>query len=146
MYYTSTMSKALFGKAVVSSEDKGIIKNSSDNDYSNYLADDWMRYWKSKAREKNIKYIPVKYKDISVLKKLVRDFRGEEIKMMIDYIWNDKTAFNLKGEKLVYSSYGIFLLSGAFLSSVYNKARVGYEEQNVRGWVGNDKESVKIDF
>lgn len=150
MHYTSAMSKAIFGKAVVKADDKGIVKNVSDeNAFSNYLADDWMRYWKSKAREKGIKYIPVKYKDVAVLKKLVRDFQGCDIKLMIDYIWDDETVFTLKGEKLSYSSYGIFLMSDAFLSCVYNKALLKknkIQETPKRGWEGQVKESVKIDF
>ena len=43
MYYTTAMSKALFGKAVVTKDTKGIVKNTFDSDFSNYLADDWMR-------------------------------------------------------------------------------------------------------
>ena len=89
MYYTTAMSKALFGKAVVNKDTKGIVKNTFDSDFSNYLADDWMRYWKSKAKERNIKYVPVKYKDVAVLKKLVKDFKSSDIKVMIDYIWNE---------------------------------------------------------
>ena len=149
MYYTTAMSKALFGKAVVTKDTKGIVKNTFDSDFSNYLADDWMRYWKSKAKERNIKYVPVKYKDIAVLKKLVKDFKSSDIKVMIDYIWNDSTSFVIRGEKLLPSSYGLFLLSGAFLNSVYNKAVLSKEniqEIPQRGWEGKAEESVKIDF
>ena len=118
MYYTTAMSKALFGKAVVTKDTNGIVKNTFDSDFSNYLADDWMRYWKSKAKDRNIKYVPVKYKDVAVLKKLVKDFKSSDIKVMIDYIWDDSTSFVIRGERLLPSSYGLFLLSGAFLNSV----------------------------
>lgn len=149
MYYTSAMSKALFGKAVVNTNTKGIVKNTFDNDFSNYLADDWMRYWKSKAKEKNVTYVPIKYKDVAVLKKLVRDFKSSDIKLMMDYIWDDSTSFIIKGERLLPSSYGLFLLSGAFLNSVYNKATLrkdNIQETPKRGWEGKAEESVKIDF
>ena len=53
MYYSSAMSKALFGKAIVKPTAKGIVK--SQGDFSNYNASEWMKYWKSKAKEKNIK-------------------------------------------------------------------------------------------
>lgn len=146
MYYSKAMSIALFGKAVTSPATKGIVK--SETDFTNFTADDFLRYWKSKAREHNVSYIAVKYKDRAVLKSLVNNFKATEIKIMMDYLWDSGEPIILKDGKLQYTSYGIFLLSGNFLNSIYNKAMWWYnniKDTQQRGWEA-EKESVSIDF
>ena len=148
MYYSSAMSKALFGKAIVKPTAKGIVK--SQGDFSNYNASEWMKYWKSKAKEKNIKYVAVKYKDTDILKKLVSDFKSDEIKLMMDYLWDSGDTFTIRGETLHYSSYGLYLLSSAFISSIYNKAiwwRDNITNAPKRGWESKEETGgVTIEF
>ena len=147
MYYTKAMSTALFGKGVVSSKTKGIVK--SEADLSNYTAEDFLKYWKSKAKSRDVNYVTVKYKDKAILKSLLKNFSCVEIKMMMDYLWDSGEPINLKDGKLPYPSYGLFLLSGGFLSPIYNRAKWwkdGIKETPVRGWENDGKDSVTIEF
>lgn len=147
MYYTKAMSTALFGKGVTPSSTKGIVK--AETDISNYTADDFLKYWKSKAKQRNINYITVKYKDRAIIKSLLKNFSCTDIKLMMDYLWDSDDSINLKEGRLQYSSYGLFLLSGGFLSSIYNRARMwrdGIKDEPVRGWEADGKESVTIEF
>lgn len=147
MYFSKSMSKILFGRAVTDTDDAGIKK--SEADFSNYTAQDFLKYWKSKAKERGITYIPAKYKDISVLKSLCKNFTSTEIKDMIDYIWDEKTKFYLSGQLLNPTSYGIFLLSNGFLNKVYNDTKLwknGETLEEVRGWESNGDGGVEIEF
>ncbi len=146
MYYTKAMSTALFGRATTPPTTKGIVK--AETDYSNYDASDFMRYWKAKAREKGVTYIAVKYKDRAILKHLVANFKGEDIKLMMDYLWDSEEPINLKEGRLQYPSYGLFLLSNGWLNSIYNKA-VWWKSKtptNARGWESKTEEETTIDF
>lgn len=147
MYMSKAMSKVLFGRAVTNSDEKGIIK--SETDFSNYTPQDFLKYWKAKARGCGVTYIPAKYKDISVLKSLCKNFTCTEIKDMIDYIWDEKTVFFLNGSKLQKTSYGIFLLSNGFLNKVYNDTKLwknGETLEEQRGWESNGDGGVEIEF
>ena len=147
MYYNKAMSTALFGRGVVSPKNKGIIK--SEGDFDSYKAEDFLKYWKSKAKEKNVNYITVKFKDKAVLNSLLKSFSGADIKLMMDYLWESGEPINLREGKLPYASYGLFLLSGGFLNSIYNRAKWwkdGIKDTPVRGWEADGKESVSIDF
>lgn len=146
MYYNKALSKALFGGGVTPPNTKGILKSQSD--ISNYTAGDFLKYWKAKAKEHNITYVAVKYKDRSILKSLINNFKNEDIKLMMDYLWDSGEPIMLKGEKLQYTSYGLFLLSQGFLNTVYNKA-VWWKNNIVpetRGWESKDGGGVEIDF
>lgn len=147
MYFSKAMSKVLFGRAVTNSDDKGIIKSKAD--FSHYTPSDFLRYWKAKAKERNITYIPQKYKDVAVLRSLCKTFTCDEIKDMIDYIWAEDTKFYIRGEVLQPTSYGIFLLSNGFLNKVYNDSKLwkGGEKLTVeRGWENKGKEGVAVEF
>lgn len=146
MYYNKAMSKVLFGKAVVPSKTTGILK--SELDIENYTATDFMNYWKSKAKSRDITYIPVKYSDRAIIKALMKNFRSSEIKVMMDYLWDSNERIYTKDGVLQYTSYGLFLLSNKWLNSVYNKAtqwHSGYKEESVRGKEAQ-KEGVVIEF
>lgn len=147
MYFSKATSELLFGRAVTKETDKGILK--SEGDFSNYSPQDFLKYWKSKAKDRGITYIAVKYKDISVLKSLCKNFTGTEIKDMMDYIWDGSTKFYLGGQLLNPTSYGIFLLSNGFLNRIYNDTKLwknGETLEETRGWESNGKESVDIEF
>lgn len=147
MYYTKAMSTALFGRGVTPSTTKGIVK--SECDISNYTADDFLKYWKSKAKERDVNYVTVKYKDKAVLKSLLKNFSPTDVKLMMDYLWESGEPINLKEGKLQYTSYGLFLLSGGFVNPIYNRARWwkdGIKEAPVRGWENCGEESVTIEF
>lgn len=150
MHFTKAMSKALFGKAITPPETKGIIKNT-EIDFSNYTADDFLKYWKAKAKEHNVTYMTVKYKDKAILKSLLKNFKCEDIKLMMDYLWDSGEPIMLREGKLQFPSYGLFLLSGGFLNPIYNKAvwwKKGIKDtQPQRGWESTKEEgSVKIEF
>lgn len=148
MYYNKALSKALFGKGVTLPNTKGILK--SQTDISNYTAEDFLRYWKAKAKEHNVTYVTVKYKDKAILKSLINNFTKEDIKLMMDYLWDSGEPIMLKDGKLQYTSYGLFLLSGGFLNPIYNKAnwwKNGIKETpKARGWENKDGGEVEIDF
>lgn len=148
MHFTKAMSETLFGRAITSPKSKGIIK--TEVDFSNYTADDFLKYWKSKAKEHNVNYMTVKYKDKAILKSLLKNFKGEDIKLMMDYLWDSGESIILREGKLQFHSYGLYLLSGGFLNSIYNKAvwwRDGIKDTPQRGWETTKEEgSVKIEF
>lgn len=148
MYYTKAMSTALFGRGITDSNTKGIVK--SECDVGNYTVEDFLKYWKSKAKSRDVTYITVKYKDKAVLKSLLKNFSCADIKMMMDYLWDSGEAINLREGKLQYTSYGLFLLSGGFLNPIYNRAKWWKEgikdTTNTRGWEADGKDSVTIEF
>ena len=51
MYYTTAMSKALFGKAVVTKDTKGIVKNTFDSDFSNTASNHLPNSWKNRCQK-----------------------------------------------------------------------------------------------
>lgn len=146
MYYNKALSKALFGKGVTLPNTKGILKSQAD--ISNYTTDDFLRYWKAKAKEHDVSYVAVKYKDKAILKSLINNFTKEDIKLMMDYLWDSGEPIMLKGVQLQYTSYGLFLLSQGFLSGIYNRAtwwKNGIAEKS-RGWENKNGGAVEIDF
>lgn len=146
MYYNKAMSKVLFGKAVVPPKTMGILK--SELDIENYTATDFMNYWKSKAKNKDITYIPIKYADRAIIKALMKNFKSSDIKIMMDYLWDSDERIYTKEGILQYTSYGLFLLSNKWLNGIYNKAIQwynGYKEESVRGREAQ-KEGVVIEF
>lgn len=147
MYYNKAMSIALFGKGVVPSNTKGIIK--SEGDFANYKAEDFLKYWKSKAKERGVNYITVKYKDKAIIGSLLKNFTCLDIKMMMDYLWESDERITLREGRLEYTSYGLYLLSGGFLSSIYNRAKWWkdkIEDEPVRGRARSGEEGVTIEF
>lgn len=146
MFYNKAMSKVLFGKAVVTPKTKGVLKSALD--VENYTPDDFMNYWKAKAREKDVVYVPVRYKDRAIIKSLMNNFKSSEIKIMMDYLWSSNERIYTKEGLLNYTSYGLFLLSSSWLNSIYNKAirwYNNYKEEPVRGREAK-KEGVTIEF
>lgn len=146
MYYNKALSKALFGKGVTLPSTKGILKSQAD--ISNYTADDFLKYWKAKAKEHNITYVAVKYKDKAILKSLINNFTKEDIKLMMDYLWDSGEPIMLKDGQLQYTSYGLFLLSQGFLNNIYNRAtwwKRGITPKS-RGWESKNGGEVEIDF
>lgn len=146
MFYNRAMSKVLFGKAVVTSKAEGVLKSALD--VENYTTDDFMKYWKTKAKEKDIIYVPVKYSDRAIIKSLMKNFKSSEIKIMMDYLWDSDERIYTKDGVLNYTSYGLFLLSNKWLNGIYNKAirwYNNYKEAPVRGREAV-KEGVTIEF
>lgn len=147
MHYNKAMSVVCFGKGITMPNKKGILKDELD--YSNYTPSDWQRLWNTKAAENNIKYIPVPYKDSSVFKSLKKTFKGDEIKLMIDFIWDSGYIFNTKRGVIPKTDYGVYLMSSDWVNSIYNKAiwwRKDIKDASTRGWESTEKGSVTIDF
>lgn len=84
---------------------------------------DWIKYFCSKAGVYNIKYIPVKYKDTGILKRLIANYSQEEIQLMIDFIWDSDYIFKTKNGEISKESYGLYLLSSSWVNSIYNLSK-----------------------
>lgn len=146
MIITKAEAKKLFGRGIVTSDKSGIIK--SEEDYSKFKVNDWIKYFCTKAEKHGVKYQIVRYKDTSVIKSLMSNYSSQEIKNIIDFLWDSDYRFKSGGREKDLMEYGIYLLSNAWLSSYYNLA-INYEGQafkKQRGWVEEKDGGVEIEF
>lgn len=134
MIVTKAQAKKLFGGAIVTSDKSGIVKSTED--YSKFKSNDWIKYFSDKAKEHDVKYQVVKYKDTSVIKSLMATYPSDEIKKIIDFLWDSDYRFKAGGREKTFMEYGIYLMSNAWLSSYYNLA-IAYTGESLtpkRGW------------
>lgn len=148
MYLTKAMSTALFGKAVVSPKSKDIVK--SDVDVVAFTYSDFLRYWKEKAKQRDVKYVAVPFKDNAILKSLMKSYTNTEIKQMIDYLWDSGERLTRGTKEIPYVDYGIYMLSANWANSIYNRSKhwkLNFKDKELRGWENTRGESVaEIEF
>ena len=143
MHINKAMSAALFGRAVVTPKASGIIK--SDVDVSVFTPTDFLRYWKDKAKQRDIKYVTVQYKDNAILKSVMKSYTNTEIKLMIDYLWDSGERISSNDKEIPYTDYGIYLLSSGWANSIYNRAnfwKKHFKDKELRGCENTRGENV----
>lgn len=151
MILTKAETKKLFGKVIVPINAKGIVKKV--NDFDNFEANDWLKYFIEKAKEKGVKYQVVRYKDISIIKAMMKNYSNTEIRNLIDFLWDSDFRFQRNGQPMDIRTYGVFLLSNAWVSGYFNLAmdyaidkKSFSTKGKQRGWVESGKDEVSISF
>lgn len=117
----------------------------SKGKFKDFDEKDWFQYFVLKAKQNNVRYLQRNYaKDYAILKSIMGELSPEEIKNMIDFVWDcDHDIYSPK------STMGIWILSKGWINTIYQNsvlwAEGKYKPKNApmrnREWV--DEASVK---
>lgn len=107
------------GQEKASRKYKHFMKLFEEGKFSEFTDVDWLEYFRYKASEHNVKYIIGNYfKEQSTMKGLINRYTHDEIKTMIDFLWD------CKHDLFIGKVIGVYLLSMSFgaINSVYQSA------------------------
>lgn len=124
--------------------------------YKDFTKRDWMTYWIMKAKEHDVAYIVGNsMKEYSVLDSLRRKFKPNEVKAMIDFLWDSEQDMFIK------SSMGVLVLRSDCINGIYQnsqdwifgkyKTRAQWKQEKRqptkrnREWVGEDNLIIQHD-
>jgi hypothetical protein len=90
---------------------------------------DWYYYWRKKAEENGVRYITSNYpKDYAIIKSLMNELSWQEIKAMIDFVWDSEQDIQDK------RTVGLWILSKGWVNTIY---------QNTKLWIDGDYKPKK---
>lgn len=92
-------------------------KMMADGDYHKFNAKDWITYYSRRFKDTfNVRYMSSGVKDSAVMKSLLQNLDWEEIKLMIDFVFDcDHDLYNAR-------QIGIFAFSKGWLNATYQSA------------------------
>jgi hypothetical protein len=95
------------------------ITKLNEKDFEHFNTQDWLRYWNYKRNSHGLgNYIPNCTKDCAILKSLMKNFKMQDIKLMIDFLYD--ASHDLYNKKKM----GIWILSKGWLNEVYQSAQM----------------------
>jgi hypothetical protein len=93
-------------------------KALSTDDVTNFTVPDWHRYITLKCKIKGVRYSGSNVKSNAVLKSALTNFHPNEIRLMIDFI------FDSGQDKFDYKSNVVMALSKSWLDYTYNTSKI----------------------
>jgi hypothetical protein len=106
--------------------DRELVKQKSNSfkarldegDYDSFTWKDWQNYFKLKAKEYGVtKYVSgLAYKESSTIKSLMKNFSSQEIKNMMDFVWECDEYNPCRNKRK--ETLGIWIFSSGFLQEV----------------------------
>lgn len=123
------------------------IKKLHEKQFDKFISDDWIRYFRDKAKSKGIKFLRGNViKERTILNALMKKLTPEEIKVYIDFI------FDSNQEIVDKRTVGIWIFSGGWINTIYQHSQLWIkgETKNVsknREWIEeNSQEEKKVRF
>lgn len=102
---------------VSTSKRKAMLAKLEDELFESFNVSDWIEYFRLKAEPYKVDLRTITAKDTAIFKSLMSNYRVNEIRDMIDFVWDAPHTIKPKDE------IRMWILSGGWINDIFNKSQ-----------------------
>jgi hypothetical protein len=109
-------------KKSVKTDKPKFLQKLDDGLWNEFTAGDWIAFFKHKAAENGINFIPGNYaKEASGIKALMNEFTAHEIRDMMEFVWDAPHTLTEK------ATMGLWIFTGGWKNTIYKSSKLWRE-------------------